>query len=81
MYFVAFPNDRWFLKSIVLLAILLETVQTTAFIQNTFEYVTVGYSNQEILNEFRSDWYSIPLITGLGMFALEKLSAHKPYSG
>lgn len=70
LYYIAFPKDHWYLKSIVCLVFLLETLQTTALIQNVFKYMTVGYSNFEIVNELGSDWYSIPLISGLGMFIL-----------
>ncbi len=72
LYYVAFPDDRWFFKSVVFLEVLLETVQTAAFVKNLLVYMTVGYFNLGILNTFGSTWYAIPLMTGLGMFyALE----------
>ncbi|KJA25594.1 hypothetical protein HYPSUDRAFT_37636 [Hypholoma sublateritium FD-334 SS-4] len=64
LYYIAFPNDRLFLKLVVFLVVLFETVQTAALVQNSFAYFSVGFLNIQILNEFGSTWFSIPLMTG-----------------
>ena len=71
IYYIAFPKDRCIIKWIVLVSLLLETVQTCTVTQFAFHTFTIGFSNPAVLDDIGTEWYSIPLITGLGKFVGE----------
>ncbi|KJA25580.1 hypothetical protein HYPSUDRAFT_407955 [Hypholoma sublateritium FD-334 SS-4] len=65
LYYAAFPNDHRLLKQTVLLALVLETIQTTMFTQHVFQRFTRGFNDLLLASEVGTVWFSVPLMTGL----------------
>ncbi|KJA25579.1 hypothetical protein HYPSUDRAFT_37627 [Hypholoma sublateritium FD-334 SS-4] len=65
LYYAAFPKDPRLAKLTVLLALVLETAQTTMFTHDLFKGLTLGYENPLLVNEVDTVWFSVPLLTGL----------------
>ena len=76
LYYRAFPNDQRLLKQIVLLALVLETIQTIMFTQHVLQAITRGFSNLLLADVVGTLWFSVPLMTGLSMFILTKPIVH-----
>ena len=68
LYYTAFPTDHRLLKQTVLLAFVLETVQTAMFTQHVFRRFTRDFEDPLAAAEVGSIWFSVPLMTGLSMF-------------
>ena len=68
LYYTAFPTDHRLLKQTVLLAFVLETVQTAMFTQHVFRRFTRDFEDPLAAAEVGSIWFSVPLMTGLSTF-------------
>ena len=68
MYYTAFPDDPRLAKLTVLVALVLETAQTTMFTHDLFKALTLGYGNPLFINEVDTVWFSVPFLTGMSMF-------------
>ncbi len=68
LYYTAFPSDPRFLRRIVLLALIIETVQTTVYTQDVFRGLARGFNNIQVASEVGNLWFSIGFMTGLGTF-------------
>ncbi|KJA27655.1 hypothetical protein HYPSUDRAFT_34768 [Hypholoma sublateritium FD-334 SS-4] len=65
LYYVAFPKDPRLLKWIVFGLLLLETVQTMMWTQDTIEAFITTFTDPNVFNIVRTVWFSIPFLTGL----------------
>ena len=68
MYYVAFPKDPSPLKWIVICLLLLETVQTMMWTQDTVEAFTVTFTDAAVFNVVRTVWFTIPFLTGVSTY-------------
>ena len=52
----------------MLLALIIETVQTTVYTQDVFRGLARGFNNIPLASEVGNLWFSIGFMTGLGTF-------------
>ncbi len=69
------PKDSHIAKLTVLLAFILETVQTTMFTRDLFKGLTLDYEAWNLfqIDQVNTVWISVPLIT-----CLSRLQQHSP---
>ncbi len=70
LYYIAFPNDRRFVKLIVFTQFLLENAQTIMLAQYDTQLFSIAYSNPNELNDIRTLWITVGLFTGMSMYNL-----------
>ncbi|KAJ7088150.1 hypothetical protein C8R44DRAFT_444952 [Mycena epipterygia] len=62
LYFLAFPNDSRFSKTLVASIFLIEILQTLADSRDTIRTFGAGWGNPEILDEVGWAWFSVPIL-------------------
>ena len=70
MYFLAFPNDPDRSRLLVLGVYLFEAVQTFLLTQSAFHSFADGFGNLLFLDEIGTIWFSVPIMSGIGMAIL-----------
>ena len=78
LYYIAFPNDRRFVKLIVFTQFLLENVQTIMLAQYDTQHFPIPYSNPNEFNDIGTLWITVGLLTGMSMYNLHDLLNFKP---
>lgn len=70
VYVTAFPHDPAICKSIVAGVYFIEALQTILIAQHTLATFVTGLGNLDSLLEVRLVWFSVVILTGLGMCLL-----------
>ena len=65
IYYLAFPNDRWFSKTIVCSAYVIETLQTVLATRDAFRNFGTGWGNMNDLDQVGWLWFSVPVMSSL----------------
>ncbi len=68
LYYIAFPNDRRFVKLIVFAQFLLENVQTVMFAQYDIQHFPIAYSNPGVINDTGTLWITVTLLNGMSTY-------------
>ena len=68
MYWLAFPNDRTFLKCLVYGIYTLEFTQSVLIIESGFRTYVTGFGDVEGFNQLNM-WLSVPIFTAIGKFS------------
>ena len=66
LYYIAFPNDRVYLKGLVYGLYILEFVQSVLIIDNAFPVYVTGFGVFEGSDKVGTGWLSIPIFTAIG---------------
>ncbi|KAK0486407.1 hypothetical protein IW261DRAFT_795431 [Armillaria novae-zelandiae] len=62
LYYLAFPKDRNFIKSLVYSIYILELVQTILVAHDAFAVFGYGFGDWEVLTEIHFSWLIVPII-------------------
>ena len=66
MYYISFPKDRKFVKCLVYMVFLLDTVQSVLFFRDAFEIFGYGFGDMVSLKKAHLSGFSVPILTGMG---------------
>ncbi len=66
---MAFPRDRPLTKSLVYVIFILETLQSAIILRDSFTIFVGALSDPAILDNPELNWFSVPIITGIGKAA------------
>lgn len=67
VYFIAFPKDSAYLKSVVGITYILEVVQTIMATRDAFRQYATGWGNLTELNDIGWLWFTVPVLDGISM--------------
>ncbi|KIM49806.1 hypothetical protein M413DRAFT_21944 [Hebeloma cylindrosporum] len=70
LYYLAFPNDRSYMKCLVYGIYFLEFVQSVFIVEAGFQTFVNGFGDFEVLNQIKTQWLSIPVLTAIGESSL-----------
>jgi hypothetical protein len=65
-YYLAFPRDRLYVKSVVYTVFVIETVQTILNAYSVHKMYAAGFGNLAALGDVQIAWFAIPFLTGIG---------------
>ncbi|EKM52239.1 uncharacterized protein PHACADRAFT_148756 [Phanerochaete carnosa HHB-10118-sp] len=65
LYYIAFPRDRWTLKTLVYSVYVIETVQTILVTYDAFNEYASGFGSLEALDAGGLNWISVPIFSGI----------------
>lgn len=65
-YYIAFPNDRAFIKAIVYVVFLSEVAQTVIITRDAYAVFVTGFGNMSSLDDVHTHWFTIPISGGIG---------------
>jgi len=68
LYHLAFPKDPLRNKILVYTVFVLEVLQTCIITDSAFRVFGFGYGDISFFNDIGIAWFSVPIITGLGMY-------------
>ncbi|KAK0483068.1 hypothetical protein EDD18DRAFT_1432427 [Armillaria luteobubalina] len=68
LYYLAFPKDRRFVKSLVYGIYITELVQTILIAHDAFAVFGYGFGNLEVLVEIHFNWFVVPIMTAIVAF-------------
>jgi hypothetical protein len=66
-YYLAFPKDRLYVKALVYSLFVVETLQTILNSHDLFKMYGEGFGNPAALEDLHFSWFSIPILSGIGM--------------
>ena len=69
LYFLAFPNDRTYLKCLVYGIYILEFAQSALILEAGFRTYVTGFGDVEGFNRVNTLWLSVPIFTAIGTFS------------
>ncbi len=72
LYYEAFPNDRLWTKCLVYGTYTLELTQTILIMHDAFVIFGTGFGDLEALIDAHFLWFSVPVMSGIGMYPVEK---------
>ncbi|KAK0221075.1 hypothetical protein EDD85DRAFT_984014 [Armillaria nabsnona] len=70
LYYLAFPNDRRFIKYLVYGIYVVEFVQTMVVAHDTFEAFGYGFGDIEVLTRINYDWLTVPIMSAVGLLCV-----------
>jgi len=70
LYYLAFPNDRVYMKGLVYGIYILEVTQTVLIIETGFRHFVTGFGVVEVFDRVEVLWLSIPIFTAIGKVLL-----------
>ena len=70
LYYLAFSNDRMYMKSLVYGIYVLEVTQTILIIETGFRHCVTGFGDVEVFDRVEVLWLSIPIFTAIGKVLL-----------
>ncbi|KAK0495039.1 hypothetical protein EDD18DRAFT_1355039 [Armillaria luteobubalina] len=77
LYYLAFPKDRRFVKSLVYGIYIIELVQTILIAHNAFALFGYGFGDLEVLAEIHVDWLVVPIMTAIVTFVGQCFYAYR----
>jgi hypothetical protein len=78
-YYLAFPKDRLYVKTLVSVLFVMETVQTILNTHDLYKMYAEGFANPEALDGLHLAWIPIPILTGLCKAIGTSLVNEAPY--
>ena len=66
LYYLAFPNDWVYMKCLVYGIYVLEFIQSTLLIENSFRIFITSFGDLEAVNKVGTAWLSVPILTAIG---------------
>lgn len=69
MYWISFPNDRWFTKIMVYMILCLDIAQTFLVTADSFSAFALHFGNIIDSNKVNSTWFSVPAMSGWSGFS------------
>jgi len=78
-YYIAFPNDRRFIKAIVYTVFLSEIVQTVLITRDAYAVFVTGFGNPASLDDVHTHWFTIPISGGIAGFVGQLFFAYRIY--
>ncbi|KAJ8077983.1 hypothetical protein PM082_000184 [Marasmius tenuissimus] len=76
-YYMSFPKDRAFVKCLVYIVFLLDTVQTILFLHDAFQLFGYGFGDMETLKKAHLSGFSVPILTGMVSLIVQSFYAHQ----
>ncbi|KIP04366.1 hypothetical protein PHLGIDRAFT_199838 [Phlebiopsis gigantea 11061_1 CR5-6] len=64
-YYIAFPNDRWFPKTLVYSVYALDTAQTIIVTNDVFNVYAKNFGNTVMLDSIGTEWLAVPILTSI----------------
>ncbi|KAK0486439.1 hypothetical protein IW261DRAFT_1308144, partial [Armillaria novae-zelandiae] len=77
LYYLAFPKDRGFVKSLVYGIYILELVQTILVAHDAFTVFGYGFGDLEALTEINLNWLIVPVVTAIVAFVGQCFYAYR----
>ncbi|KAF9052529.1 hypothetical protein BDP27DRAFT_1304455 [Rhodocollybia butyracea] len=65
IYYMAFPNDRLAIKSLVAIVFTLETLQSVLVAHDAYNDYARGFGNLNTLGSAQLEWLSVPILSGI----------------
>jgi len=69
LYYLAFPEDRLYMKCLVYGIYFLEFVQSILLAESTFRIFVTNFQDVEFFDWIETAWLSVPIITAIGTFS------------
>jgi hypothetical protein len=66
LYYLAFPNDRAYIKCLVYGIYILEFIQSALIIENGFRIFVISFGDVEAVDQVETAWLSVPILTAIG---------------
>jgi hypothetical protein len=66
LYYLAFPNDRAYMKCLVYGIYTLEFIQSVLIIEYGFRIFVTSFGDIEAIDQLRTAWLSVPILTAIG---------------
>jgi len=66
LYYLAFPNDRLYLKCLVYGLYTFEFVQCVLIVEAAFHTFVTSFGDVDVFNRVNTEWLSVPIFTALG---------------
>jgi len=67
LYYIAFPNDRLYMKCLVYGIYILEVVQSVLFTEMGFRtFITNNVGDVQVFNQVETAWLNVPILTAIG---------------
>ncbi|TFK49008.1 hypothetical protein OE88DRAFT_1646604 [Heliocybe sulcata] len=63
IYYLAFPNDRWIVKSVVFGSFIVELIQSIMIIKDAFRVMASGWGDPAQITVVGLLWFSVPFIS------------------
>ena len=67
-YYLAFPKDKWIVKSLVAFIYLMELAQTIIITRDCFQTFAYGFGDVNKLEAMQTEWLAVPVFTAVGTF-------------
>ncbi|KAK0493103.1 hypothetical protein EDD18DRAFT_1357027 [Armillaria luteobubalina] len=79
LYYLAFPEDRQFVKSVVYGIYIVELVQTILVAHDAFAVFGYGFGDLEAITEMRFNWLILPVMIAIAAFVGQTFYAYRIY--
>jgi len=66
LYYLAFPNDRAYIKCLVYGIYIFEFIQSVLIIENAFRIFVISFGDVEAIDQVETAWLSVPILTAIG---------------
>ena len=66
LYYLAFPNDRAFIKCLVYGIYILEFIQSVLIVEKGFWIFVTSFGDIEAIDLVGTTWLSVPILTAIG---------------
>ena len=70
LYYLAFPNDRAYMKCLVYGICILELIQSVLLIEYGFRIFVTSFGDLEAIDQVGTAWLSVPILTAIGELSL-----------
>ena len=67
-YYLAFPNDKWTLKTLVTFTYTIDTAQTIIATNDCFKTYAYGFGDVNKLLAMDNGWLTVPVMTSIGAY-------------
>lgn len=69
VYYLGFPRDKGFIKSLVAAWLIIETAQTILVMYDIFQAYAMHFGSMAFLDKAQTSWLGVPIITGIGEYS------------
>ncbi|KIM49812.1 hypothetical protein M413DRAFT_49135, partial [Hebeloma cylindrosporum] len=77
LYYLAFPNDRAYIKCVAYGIYTLEFTQSILIMEDGFRIFVTSFGDIEAIDQVGTTWFSVPILTAIATLIVQVFYAHR----